>query len=184
MIAWCRYGVLALTLAAAPSEGRAQTLLTQDEALQLAFPEATDFDRRTSFLTEAEAARVEELTGAEPDRLVVPYYVAKDGAHAVGVGYFDVHRVRTVNEALLIAIDKDARVMRVEVVAFAEPREYRAPARWLELFHGKSWEDDLGMKGDVPNLTGATLTTRSVKGAVARILTLHDIIDPLGGSSR
>jgi Na+-translocating ferredoxin:NAD+ oxidoreductase RnfG subunit len=35
------------------------------------------------------------------------------------------------------------------------------------------------MSGDIPNLTGATLTTRAVKRTVERILALHRVLDPL-----
>jgi hypothetical protein len=157
----------------------AQVLLTQDEALALAFPNATSFDRTTAFLDNEQAEQIEQLAGTPPDRLTITHYIAMQGNDRIGVGYFDAHLVRTLNEVLLVAIGLEDEIITIEVVAFAEPPEYRAPDRWLELFDGKSWEDDLSMKGYIPNLTGATLSTRAVKSTVERILALHRVLDPL-----
>ncbi|MDA0312779.1 MAG: FMN-binding protein [Gemmatimonadetes bacterium] len=162
----------------------AQALLTQDEALALAFPEASGFERRTAFLTAEQARRVEERTGSEPDGMIVTYYLAMQEETPIGVAYFDVHRVRTLNEVLMVALGSDDRIVRVEVVAFSEPPDYKSPEGWLALFMGRGWEDDLSMKGDVPNMTGATLTTRAAKGAVGRVLALHHVIDPMGKGGR
>jgi electron transport complex protein RnfG len=157
----------------------AQVLLTQDEALALAFPNATSFDRITAFLDNQQAEQIGQLAGTPPDRLTITHYIAMQGNDRIGVGYFDAHLVRTLNEVLLVAIGLEEEIITIEVVAFAEPPEYRAPDRWLELFDGKSWEDDLSMKGEIPNLTGATLTTRALKRTVERILALHRVLNPL-----
>jgi electron transport complex protein RnfG len=174
--------VLLVLLACPVSKNRhamAQVLLTQDEALALAFPSATSFDRTTAFLGKEQAEQIEQLAGTPPDRLTITHYIAMQGNDRIGVGYFDAHLVRTLNEVLLVAIGLEDEIITIEVVAFAEPPEYRAPDRWLELFDGKSWEDDLSMKGEIPNLTGATLSTRAVKSTVERILALHRVLNPL-----
>jgi hypothetical protein len=175
--------VLLMVLLACPvSKHRhviAQVLLTQDEALALAFPNATSFDRTTAFLDNQQADQIAQLAGTPPDRLTITHYVAIQGDNRIGVAYFDAHLVRTLNEVLLVAIGLEDEIVTIEVVAFAEPPEYKAPDGWLELFDGKSWEDDLSMKGDIPNLTGATLTTRAIKRTVERILALHRVLDPL-----
>jgi len=168
----------ALLVTASPLWG--QVRLTQDEALKLAFPEATHFERATAYLDDAQSARIEELTGEPPHRAVVTHYLALQGQRPIGVAYFDAHRVRTLNEVVLIAVDRGGRVARVEIVAFAEPPEYIAPDGWLELFGGLDRQADLSMKGDVPNLTGATLTARAVKAAVDRTMAIHAVIDPVG----
>jgi electron transport complex protein RnfG len=178
-----RISVLFIVLSAYPvSKPRnvmAQVLLTQDEALALAFPNATSFDRTTAFLDNQQAEHIEQLVGTPPDRLTITHYIATQDNNRIGVAYFDANIVRTLNEVLVVAIGLEDEIVTIEVVAFAEPPEYKAPDGWLELFDGKSWEDDLSMSGDIPNLTGATLTTRAVKRTVERILALHRVLDPL-----
>ena len=180
--------VLFMVLLACPifkhKQAIAQVLLTQDEALALAFPDASEFERTTAFLDNQQAEQIEQLVGTPPDRLTITHYIALQGGNPIGVAYFDAHLVRTLNEVLMVTIGLEDEILSIEVVAFAEPPEYKAPDGWLELFDGKSWEDDLSMKGDIPNLTGATLTTRAVKRTVERILALHRVLNPLEEFSR
>lgn len=167
-----------LLAAASPADGSAQVLLTQDEALRLAFPEPAEIERRTAYLDEDQLARIEEETGQAPQSTIVTYYVGRADGRPLGVAYFDVHRVRTLPEVLMIVVDPAARVERIEVLRFSEPPEYQAPAGWLERFEDRPLVD-LARKNAVAGMTGATLTSRAVAEAVRRTLALHAFLDPL-----
>lgn len=169
-----------VSMAVAPTSGFAQRI-TQDEALALAFPEA-EMRRATAFLSEEDRAEARRLAGddVDVDMGLVTYYVAEGKRGPVGVAYFDAHRVRTLDEVLLIALDTDGTVRRVETVLFREPPEYEAPEGWLELFEGATRTDDLSLKGEIPTIIGATLTSGAVSAAVRRTLALHTVIDPFG----
>lgn len=158
----------------------AQVFLTQEEALEAAFGADAVLERRTAYLTDAQAERVEALAGAEGlEQRVVTYYVASREGRPVGAAWFDVHRVRTLPEVLMVAVDPAGRVTRVEVLKFSEPPDYLAPDGWLEQFHGRELDDGLSLKGDIVNMTGATLTSRAVADAVRRVLALHRVVAPL-----
>lgn len=178
--------VAAALVAAAvgPLRSSAQAL-TQDEALALAFPGA-DFERRTAYLDDAQLDRATRLAGpAVPiESTIVTYYVASLGGRAVGVSYFDVHRVRTLPEVLMVVVGSDERIRRIESVAFHEPPEYRAPNGWLRQFDDAGLDEDLSLKGGIANLTGASLTAGAVTRAARRTLALHAVIDPLGEGRR
>ncbi|MBT8461653.1 MAG: FMN-binding protein [Gemmatimonadetes bacterium] len=170
-------------LVCTPMDVSGQVLLTQEEALQLAFPEPAGVERRTAFLAEDELAEVKRL--AEPaesnGRSVVTYYIGRNGDQPLGVAYFDAHRVRTLQEVLMIVVDRRGRVARIEVLGFAEPPEYMAPDGWLELFSGRGLDHGTSTRGDIPIITGATLTARAATGAVRRSLALHQVIGPFDG---
>lgn len=168
-------------LLAVPGPALAQRM-TQDEALSLAFPGA-DVSRKTAFLSAAELERAREEAGDDVDVGLVTYYVAQEDDEALGVAYFDAHRVRTLDEVLMIVLDRAGSVMRIETVSFREPPEYRAPDGWLDLFAGRTTEDDLSLKGDIPNIIGATLTSRAVSDAVRRTLALHSVVAPFATGS-
>ena len=170
-------------LMAVPDTARAQRM-TQGEALSLAFAGA-EVSRKTSFLSAAELGRAREVAGDDVDIDVglVTYYVALGDNEPLGVAYFDAHRVRTLDEVLMIVLDRAGSVMRIETVSFREPPEYRAPDGWLDLFAGRTTEDNLSLKGDIPNIIGATLTSRAVSDAVRRTLALHSVVDPFASRS-
>jgi electron transport complex protein RnfG len=136
--------------------------------------------RRTAFLSSAalDSARADAGPDAAVDQSVVSYYVAtRDGA-PVGVAYFDSHRVRTLNEVLMIVVGPDHKVERVEVLRFAEPPEYHPRDRWLAQFQGHTLAPDLSLKGSISAMTGATLTSNAVTRSVRRVLALHRRIRP------
>lgn len=168
--------------AAVMSPATVTAQISQEEALALAFPGADTVDRRTAYLDDGQIARAAELAGpgVEVESGVVTYYVARKGGAAVGVAYFDAHRVRTLPQVLMVVVTPAGTVARVETVTFREPPEYRAPDGWLRLAVGRPLGDALSLKGEIPNLTGATLTARAAVGATRRVLALHQVIRPLG----
>ena len=169
-----------IALLVPPSAADAQVLLTQEEALDLAFPAQATVERRTAYLDEEEVAEVAER--ARPakvkDRAVVTYYVGFVDGKPVGSAYFDAHRVRTLQEVLMVVVDPSGRVSRIEILGFAEPPDYMAPDGWLDLFSGRGLEPGTSSRGDIPIITGATLTSHAVSDAVRLSLALHSVIQP------
>lgn len=172
--------VCAVGSAAVPVAG--QTLLTQEEALALAFPAATHVQRETAYLSEAQLRKAGELAGPDVavEQGVVTYYVGYRDRRPVGVAYFDAHRVRTMEEVVMVVVAPEGRVQRMDVLKFTEPPEYRAPDGWIDQIEGRRLDDELSLRGGVRNLTGATLTARALTRAARRVLALHAVIDPLG----
>ena len=169
-----------IALGAGAPVANAQVLLTQEEALALAFPAPATVERRTAYLDEEEVATVAER--AKPakvkDRAVVTYYVGVRDGEPLGAAYFDAHRVRTLQEVLMVMVDPTGRVSRIEILGFAEPPDYMAPGGWLDLFSGRGLEPGTSTRGDIPILTGATLTSHAVSDAVRLSLALHSVIQP------
>jgi Na+-translocating ferredoxin:NAD+ oxidoreductase RnfG subunit len=169
-----------VAVAAAAGEARAQGVLTQQEALRMAFPEPAEIERRTAFLDGEQLGEARQRAGGsvEIESEIVTYYVAREGDRALGAAYFDAHRVRTLQEVVMIVVDPAGAVDRVEILKFSEPPEYRAPDGWIEQFEGRILEPALSTRGDIANITGATLTARALTRAVRKILALHGVIEP------
>ena len=168
-----------LAVLLAPGAATGQGHISQDEALRLAFPEPASIERRTAFLDDADRQRISRKAGSEFDAGVVTYYVGIGPDGPLGVAWFDVHRVRTLPEVLMIVVSPERSVRRVEVLRFAEPPDYAPPPGWLERFVGRGLDMDLEGKEPVAGMTGATLTSRAVTAAVRRALALQDVIRPL-----
>src|SRR5438477_2264981 len=116
-----RLGAAILLASAAPAMAR--VLLSQDEALKLAFGAASEIDSRTVFLTAAQKKAAGELAGTDLDRELVTVYSARRDGKPAGRAYFDTHQVRTLSETLMVAVAPDGSLLRVEVISFAEPPE-------------------------------------------------------------
>ena len=168
-----RAALLLLTLVAAPAA--AKVFLSVDEALKLAFPQCK-VERKTAYLTPEQVKRAREISGVEVPSALVTYHVATRGGQPAGTAYFDTHRVRTLPETLMVVVDPQGRVSRIEVISFREPEEYMPRGVWYQQFLGKSLAPDLQLKREIRPVTGATLTARATTDAVRRVLALHKVI--------
>jgi hypothetical protein len=160
--------------------------LSLDEALRVAFPAPAAIERRTAFLTRADLQAVRSNAGpdAPVTQSVVTYYVARQESGPIGVAYFDSHRVRTLNEVVMIVVDTLDRIRTIEVLRFAEPPEYHPSSPWLGQFQGKALSADLSLKGSIATMTGATLTSSAIVRAARRVLALHQRIRPFSSPSQ
>lgn len=157
----------------------ADVLLTVDEALELAFGDATA-KKRTHYLTEEQRAAVEQALGEELDSAVARPWEARDAEGAlVGVAWFDTHLVRTKRETTMTAVGADGLVQRVEVLAFAEPKRYLPKHAFYAQFDGERLDDELVLDGDIRNVAGATLTSRATVASARRALALHGVLYPV-----
>lgn len=168
----------AVTLLGRPLELRAQ--LSLSEAVKSAFPPPAVVERRTAFLSgqDLEAVRAAAGKDAPVEQRVVTYYLARQDGRPVAVAYFDSHRVRTLNEVVMVVIRPPDRIRNIEVLRFAEPPEYRASEGWMKQFEGKTLNGELSLKGGIANMTGATLTSNAIVRAARRVLALHSRIRP------
>jgi len=168
-------GVLALwALLAAGETARARVLLPLDQALRVAFGDAA-VERQARFLTDAQLARARELAGEGiefPSALVTRYAATRNGK-AVGMAYFDTHTVRTLPETVMIVVEPEERVARVEILSFGEPEDYLPRAGWLRQFSGRPLDPELAVKRGIHGITGATLSARAVTKATRRVLAIH-----------
>lgn len=154
----------------------ARVFATQEEALGRVFIAGKPVERRTAFLTEAQAERIREATGSEPDSRVLTFYVGTRPDGRPATAYFDTHRVRTLPETLMVLVDPEGRVVRVDMLSFLEPPDYLPRDKWFGQFEGRSAADPLSLKRDIHGITGATLSARAVTGAVRRILAIDAVL--------
>jgi hypothetical protein len=159
---------------AAPLAGAARTharvLVTQKDALRIAFGPAAP-ERRTAFLTDAQAKAVEDAAQAKLESKVWTYYVSGSTT-----AYFESHPVRTMNETIMVVVGSDDRVRFVEILSFAEPPDFLAPKRWLDQFLEKPLSEDLALRRGLRNIAGATLTAEAVSRGVRRALAVHRVL--------
>jgi hypothetical protein len=154
--------------------------LNREEALAAVYPGA-EIRAEQVFLTPAQLKHIVMRAGTDPATALVARYIATRNAQIIGRAYVDTHTVRTKRESLLISLDAQGRIMRVDVTAFLEPSEYRAPEPWLGQYRGRALDDDLGINRAIRPIAGATLTARGANSAVRRALAIDEILRAAGG---
>ena len=149
--------------------------ISREEALAAVYP-GTSIRAEQVFLTDAQLTQVATRAGGDRGPALVARYLATRNSQVVGRAYVDTHTVRTKRESLLVSLDANGRVIRVDVTAFLEPPEYRAPGAWLGQYTGRALDDDLTVDRAIRPISGATLTTRATNSAVRRVLAIDDTL--------
>ena len=155
--------------------------ITREEALAAVYPGARIRDEQV-FLTPEQQQEAAVRAGEEIPSAFVARYIAIHDGRIVGRAYVDTHVVRTKKETLLVSLDADGRVKRIDVTVFLEPAEYQAPDAWLRQYRDRQLEDDLGINRAIRPIAGATLTARATNAAVRRVLAI-DAVLTINGST-
>lgn len=170
----------ALVLAGAWAAGPAWTrvFLDQDQALRLAFGSGAAVDRVSLFLTEPQVVRARSLAGPDVpiESALLVRYRGRQGGRFLGTAYFDTHRVRTLQETIMIVVAPQGTLSRVEVLSFGEPEDYMPRKLWLQQFPGRKLDPDLAVRRGIHGITGATLSARAVTLATRRTLAIHQAL--------
>jgi len=168
---------LALAAAAAAIPAQGKVFLTTDEALELAFP-GCQITRKEHLLEERQRARITELSGRTASRAVAFAYEARRDGALVGTAWFDRHRVRSLQELLMIVVGPDGRCARIEVLAFGEPIDYLPRESFYAQLTGRPLDAELSTKHAIRGVAGATLTVEATVAAVRHVLATHAVIYP------
>jgi len=167
---------VALCLAALPHPVAAKVFMKQEEALARAFPPPAKVERKTLFVDDGRAARIEKESGERLPGRIVTYYVGIGKQGTLGYAYFDSHRVRTLPETIMVLVTPEGIVSRVSILAFSEPEDYLPREAWLDQFAGRGLDSDLAMRRGIRNLTGASLSAVSITSACRRVLAIHRVV--------
>ena len=161
---------------AADEIGSIQVFMTPGEGRDKLFPEAAEFVREVRQLDAA--AKVELAAklgrGFADDSLDV--YLAY-GAGCSFLGYAivseEIGKFRPIT--FMVGIDTEFAVRGAAVLVYRESRggQVRQP-RFLRQYRGKGLDDPIRINRDIVNITGATLSVRSLNFGVRKLLALTE----------
>jgi hypothetical protein len=151
---------------------------TIEALLEAIYPGAVLQPAQPLTLTPSQRKQALERADADIPSILVTRYVASREGAVIGRAYLDTHTVRSDTATVLVALDGNGQVLRVEVTAFAEPGEQRPSAEWLQQFRGTTLTDDLAVSRAIKPIPTAPFTTRAVTNAVRRLLAIDAVLQP------
>lgn len=117
----------------------------------------------------------QELSGKLPSKVTQEnFFKLKNSGKLLGYAYLDKAPSKTAEFDYLVIFDKDLKIARTKVLVYRE--EYGGEIgsrRWLRQFTGKSKASELN---HIAAISGATISVRSMKGAVQDILSSVEIL--------
>ncbi len=164
--------ILFLCLFIFSTAAQSKVFMNRDEALESAFPGADRIDKKELFLTEKQAQEIESLSRSRLSTRIYIVYEGFNGDTSLGYAIIDTHNLRTKTETVMFVINPDGTLRQAEILAFFEPPEYMPGKNWIALFYGKSIRDSLKPGKDIPNITGATITSTSLAQTIRQVLAI------------
>ena len=155
--------------------GSISVYLTEEQALKILFPNSQTVQAEELRLTPEQKARIQERIGWKfPEESFRTFKAETNGVvdgYAVLQETIGKHRPITY----LVGITPDGKVSDVEILVYRESRgsEIRKK-RFNAQYEGKTVEDPIWINKDIINITGATMSVRSVNAGVKRALVLID----------
>lgn len=151
--------------------------LTEAQAQKVLFPDADLFARQDVTLTDEQISKIKSLSGVR-QRTQKPliWKVSKKGKF---LGHFVIDEVIGKHEYITyaVAVSPEKSVLGIEIMSYRETHggEVREES-WRKKFKGKKVTDPFKLDVDVPNISGATLSSRNLLDGTKRVLILLDVI--------
>jgi hypothetical protein len=170
-------GAILIGTAIFASAAQARVFMTQPQALAGAFPAGTKVTRQALFLSPEQWTAAKKESGIDfRDRMIVRYAGSNPAGVVVGYAYFDTHQVRTLPETVMVVVNAENKVEKIEILSFDEPADYFPKRRWIDQFRGRKLDDDLSLKRKIRPISGASLTGRAIVNASRKVLALHHVL--------
>lgn len=156
---------------------KAAVLISPPEAVKQTFGTGVSVEKRNILLNKRDAAAVSKAAKVKLPTNIYRLYSAQNGAQTVGYGVLITDTVRTKNAAILYLVSPDAKIAAIEVVAFNEPPEFTPSPKWLSQFAGKKAADTLRVGKDIPSISGATMSARTVTDGSRLALAIFAVVE-------
>lgn len=168
--------VLLPTLAVFGEEEYVETVfLTKMEALKLAFPNVRVVKKKKVWLSEAQREAISNILGESYDERRLTWYIGLDD-NQKPTGYMVVGNEigRSYPITFMVVINPDGTVRDVEIMVYREPHGWEVRFEpFMRQFFGRDSEDPFN---NINNITGATLSVRSMTRGVKKAVAAYKVI--------
>ena len=164
----------------------AEMFLTEEEAVKLMFPKSQRVHKEVISLRPDQKALVESRIGWNFPEESFEVYIGETGAKVDGYAMVQNTIGKHKHMTYMVGADQNGEVLNVELLVFREARgsEVRTK-RFNSQYEGKTVLDPIRINKDIINISGATMSVRSMSAGVKRVLVLIDefYLKPLGRGS-
>jgi hypothetical protein len=155
--------------------GSIDVYLTEEQALKILFPRAQKIQSEELRLAPDQKLRIEERIGWKFPETTFRGFKAE--SHGKIDGYAIIQETIGKHRPItyIVGITPDGRVFDVEILVYRESKgsEVRRK-RFNAQYEGKTAHDPIRINKDIINVTGATMSVRSVSAGVKRALVLAE----------
>ncbi|HIC11884.1 MAG TPA: FMN-binding protein [Sulfurimonas sp.] len=140
---------------------QAQMLISPIDAMKEAYDLNATITKKNFLLSNTKYKNIQKNAKTKLDTKIYRIFTAKKDDKILGYGVLVSRKVRSKNGVVLYFI-KNNNLLGIEVIAFNEALEYLTTDRWNSQFEDINTAKMLRLNRDIPSITGATMSARSV----------------------
>jgi H+/Na+-translocating ferredoxin:NAD+ oxidoreductase subunit G len=153
----------------------AEVFLTEDEALKLMFPKSERIRQEVIRLTAEKKAQIEERIGWKFPEEFFDVYIGETGAQVDGYALIQNTIGKHKHMTYMVGVDNTGACTDVELLVFREAKGSEVRTKRFNVqYEGKTVHDPIRINKDIINISGATMSVRSISAGVKRALVLVD----------
>jgi Na+-translocating ferredoxin:NAD+ oxidoreductase RnfG subunit len=153
----------------------AEVFLTEEEAVKLMFPKSERIKKELLRVPLDKKTIIEERIGWKFPESAFEVYIGETGTHIDGYALVQNTIGKHKPMTYMVGVDNTGHVVNVELLVFREARgsEVRTK-RFNAQYEGKTASDPVRINKDIINISGATMSVRSMSAGIKRVLVLVD----------
>ena len=153
----------------------ATVYLQEEDGIKIMFPKSERVRKELITLNPEKKSLIEERIGWKFPEESFEVYIGESGTqidgYAVVQNTIGKHKPMTY----MVGVDNEGSVSNVELLVFRESRGSDVRKKRFNVqYEGKTVLDPIRIKRDITNITGATMSVRSMSAGVKRVLVLID----------
>jgi Na+-translocating ferredoxin:NAD+ oxidoreductase RnfG subunit len=153
----------------------AEVFLSEDEALKLMFPKSERIRKESIRLTSEKKVQIEERIGWKFPEEVFEVYIGETSARIDGYALVQNTIGKHKPMTYMVGVDNTGHVLNVELLVFRESRGSEVRTKRFNVqYEGKTVLDPVRINKDIINISGATMSVRSMSAGIKRALVLVD----------
>lgn len=130
--------------------------------MQDAYPQSTKISKKNIIISKKSASIISKEAKTKIPSKIFRVFKAHQDNEILAYGILISKKVRSKNAVILYIISKDSILQGIEIIAFNEPSEYIPSNTWNSQFDNITTNTMLRVSKNIPTITGATLSARSI----------------------
>ena len=163
--------------AAMISSAYATENLTIDQAQKIFFDQAIRFEENIIKLSSDQIGLIKEVSGVRQRNKEQRFWRVFSKDNFLGWVLIDDVIGKHENITYATGVSNEGVIVGVEILTYRETHGHEVKRKdWREKLKGKKLSDPFKLDVDVPNISGATLSSRNLIDGVKRMLAIHKLV--------
>jgi len=154
----------------------AKTNVSIENVIKSSFSAVTKIDSKHLILTKVQYDKIRNKAKAAVRTKIYRYYNIQSGSKTIGYGVLITRKVRTKKATVLYTFDISGKLRFSEIMAFGEPPEFIPNKQWMSQFVNKTSSSKLTMGKDIPTISGATLSARTISDGARIARAIYEVV--------